>query len=112
MGAVWVASASGAAASAAGQRSAAGFEALLNESFMIFDGVRGISVALVKVKSRAATPGLRQFSLTFAGARADALASGTYDVEHAAAGRQPMYLDVSGRGEHGVLYRADFNLLA
>jgi hypothetical protein len=98
--------------SAAGQVSAAGFAALLKDSFNVYDRVRGISVQLVKVRQAAAAPGTRQFSLTFAGSMADALPSGTYEVEHAATGKQLMFLDASGRGQHGVLYRADFNLLA
>lgn len=98
--------------SAAGQVSAAGYSAMLKESFNVYDSVRGIRVQLVKVRQVAAAAGTRQFSLTFSGAKADALASGTYEVEHAATGKQMMYLDASSHGQHGVLYRADFNLLA
>ena len=85
---------------------------MLDESFTVYDSVRGIGVQLVKVRRGASEPGTRQFSLTFAGDKADALASGTYEVEHAATGKLLLYLDASPRGQNGVLYRADFNLLA
>ncbi len=84
---------------------------MLKETFYIYDGVRGISVQLVKVRQVAETPGSQQFSLTFSGAQADALPSGTYEVEHALTGKQLMYLDASGGGAQGARYRADFNLL-
>jgi hypothetical protein len=94
---------------AAGQISAAGFRALLNQSFNIYDSVRGITVQLVKVKETARA---RQFTLSFKGAIEDALDSGTYEVEHAATGKLLLYLDANKRARNGVVYRADFNLLA
>lgn len=105
------AAASMASGSAAAPRGAAGFSAMLGDSFMIYDRVRGISVQLVKVRKAKAEPGMQQFTLSFAGSDADALASGTYEVEHPATGKMPLYLDVSRRGRDGMLYRADFNLL-
>lgn len=90
---------------------AAQFKALLRQQFMVYDGVRGIGVQLVKVRQADAAPGTQQFSLTFSGATADALEGGTYEVEHAAIGKRPMFLDASVRGQNGVSYRADFNLL-
>ena len=88
--------------------SAGAFTALLKHSFNIYDSVRGITVQLVKVKE--VGPG--QFSISFQGAAEDGMDSGTYEVEHASTGKMPMYLDANKRGRHGVVYRADFNLLA
>ena len=107
----------GTAATVAGQGagaalSAARFAAMLNQPFTIYDSVRGIRVQLVSVKEAPASRGLHQFTLTFAGAAEDSLDSGTYEVEHAATGKQLMYLDAHKRGKAGVVYRADFNLLA
>ena len=96
----------------AGQISAAGFRTMLNQSFNIYDSVRGITVQLVKVKETAGSAGARQFTLSFKGAIEDALDSGTYEVEHAATGKLLLYLDADKRAKSGVLYRADFNLLA
>ena len=87
---------------------AATFAALLNEAFTVYASARGITVQLVKVKEL--RPG--QFSISFKGAAQDGLDSGTYDVEHAAIGNLPLYLDADKRGRNGVVYRADFNLLA
>ncbi len=89
---------------------AQGFASLLNESFNIYDGVRGITVQLVKVQKARDHAG-QQFSLSFSGRSEDALASGTYEVEHGAVGKQMMYLDAQKRGAQSVVYRADFNLL-
>lgn len=97
--------------SGAGALSAAGFSAMLNDTFTLYDRVRGVNVQLVKVRKGPASPGTRQFTLSFAGASADALTSGTYEVEHPATGKLLMYLDASRRGQQGMLYRADFNLL-
>ncbi len=96
---------------AAGQVSAGGFSAVLNESFNIYDGARGVTVQLVKVKEIASAQGSRQFSLSFKGGLADGIDSGTYDVEHPAIGKVLMFLDASQRGKGAVMYRADFNLL-
>ncbi len=93
------------------QLGVAAFADMVNDTFLIYDNVRGVSVQLVKVRKAKAEPGMQQFTLTFAGSDADALAGGTYEVEHPAIGKMPMYLDVSRRGQHGMLYRADFNLL-
>jgi hypothetical protein len=95
-----------------GQISAARFAAVLNQSFNIYAGPRGVTVQLVKVREGVGSPGLRQFTLSFAGAAEDALDSGTYEVEHAATGKVLMYLDAGKGGKNGIIYRADFNLLA
>lgn len=92
----------------AGPFSASKFSALLNEQFNIYASARGITVQLVNVKE--AGPG--QFSISFKGASEDGLDSGTYEVEHASTGKMPLYLDANKRGKNGVIYRADFNLLA
>lgn len=92
--------------------SAAGFSAMLNQSFNIYDSVRGVTVQLVKVKEAAASRDGLQFSLSFKGSEADGLDSGTYEVEHPATGKLLMYLDVDKHARKGALYRADFNLLA
>lgn len=88
--------------------SAAAFAALLNQAFTVYASARGITVQLVKVKEL--RPG--QFSVSFKGAAGEGLDSGTYEVEHAAIGNLPLYLDADKRGRSGVVYRADFNLLA
>lgn len=88
--------------------SAGAFSALLNHSFNIYASARGITVQLVKVKEVSAG----QFSICFRGAAEDGLDSGTYEVEHAAIGKMPLYLDANKRAKQGVVYRADFNLLA
>lgn len=90
---------------------AQGYAALLGEQFNIYDGVRGVSVRLVKVREAPAQPGMQQFTLRFEGGRPGALPSGTYEVEHAATGKIGMFLDASAQGADTMLYRADFSLL-
>lgn len=90
---------------------AAGFAALVGESFNIYDSVRGMTVQLLKVKQAKSSPGTEQFSLSFSGAGGGALDSGTYEVEHPQTGKLLMYL-VAHKAGKNMLYRADFNLLA
>ena len=87
------------------------YAALLGEKFIVYDGVRGETVRLVKVRQAPAQPGMQQFTLRFEGGRHGALPSGTYEVDHAATGKIDMFLDASARGADSVLYRADFSLL-
>jgi hypothetical protein len=99
-----------AAQSGAPRFAADAYGAVLKQPFTVYDSVRGLQVTLVKIKQGKATPGMQQFSLSFAGQAAGALDSGTYDVEHPQLGRQPMYL-VAIKSGKDMLYRADFNLL-
>ncbi len=96
----------------AGELSAAGFSALLNQQFTVYGTARGATLELVKVKDAARPqPGLRQFTLHFKSETGLGLASGSYELEHASTGRMMMYLDADQRGRDAMLYRADFNLL-
>lgn len=95
----------------AGQLSAAGFSALLRQTFAVYGGERGATLLLVKVKEARAQPGMQQFSLHFSGDGAAALDSGMYELEHPQTGKLLMYLDAHKHGRDGVMYRADFNLL-
>ncbi len=101
-----------AAAQGAGELSARAFATLLGQTFLLYNGARGLRVQLVKVTQAAHRPGTRQFTLAFAGDQAEALPSETYELEHPATGKLMLYLETTRRGQHGVLYRADFNLLA
>lgn len=96
-------------APAAGLR-AASFTALLNQTFNVYDHRHGGAMALVAVRACPAAAGHEQFSLTFAAPGAT-FNSGSYQVEHAAIGMLTLYLQASGTGPQGALYRADFNLL-
>ncbi len=108
---VWCGVGSGSAA-AAGELSASAFSTLLGQTFMLYNGARGLRVRLVKVTQAAPGSGTRQFTLCFTGDRAEALPSDTYELEHPATGKLMLYLETTRRGQHGALYRADFNLLA
>ena len=100
-----------AAGGIAGQMSAAGFSAMLHQPFNVYDTKRGVTVELVRVR-QAPGQGAGQFSLSFAGREGEVLDSGVYEVEHPATGKVMMYLDADKKGSKGVIYRADFNLLA
>lgn len=95
----------------AGEISAAGFSALLNQSFTVHGGLRGATLRLMKVTEAAERPGMRQFSLQFAGDGGAALGTGMHELEHAETGKLMMYLDAQKQGRDAMLYRADFNLL-
>lgn len=84
---------------------------LVQERFNVYPGSRGIAMTLLSVKRNFAAARGDQFSLTFAVAANESLASGVYEVEHASIGKQTVYLQLSGNGPEGNYYRADFNLL-
>lgn len=85
--------------------------ALVRERFTVYPGNRGMAMTLLSVKRSFADARGDQFSLTFALAAGQALASGIYEVEHANIGKQSIYLQRAGGGPEGAYYRADFNLL-
>ena len=95
----------------AGQLSAAGFSALLRQSFAVYGGERGATLQLVKVTEVPAQAGMQQFSLHFSGDGGPALESATYELEHPQTGKMMMYLDAHKHGREAVTYRADFSLL-
>lgn len=84
---------------------------LVQERFNVYPGNRGMAMTLLSVKRSFVDARGDQFSLTFAVAAGQTLASGTYEVEHASIGKQSIYLQRSGDGPEGNYYRADFNLL-
>lgn len=86
---------------------AAAYAALVNQDFNVYATGRGVSMRLSALKELPAGPGQEQFTLTFSAADGVTLPSGSYDVEHAAIGLTPLYLENSVPGT----YLAHFNLL-
>ncbi|RFP11301.1 MULTISPECIES: hypothetical protein [unclassified Duganella] len=89
----------------------AAYLALVQERFNVYPGGRGIGMTLLSVKRSFPAARGDQFSLTFAVAASQSLASGVYEIEHADIGKQTVYLQLAGNGPEGNYYRADFNLL-
>ncbi|MES2164615.1 MAG: hypothetical protein V4476_25970 [Pseudomonadota bacterium] len=98
-------------AAAAAPAGSAAYQALLQQRFNVYPGSRGIAMTLLSVKRHFEGGRGDQFSLTFAAAASESLASGIYEVEHANIGKQTIYLQWAGNGPEGNYYRADFNLL-
>lgn len=110
IGAVTWAGLASAASDTQAPQATSGYAGLVQQHFNIYDSVRGVTVQLIKVKQVPSASGARQFTLTFAGDHAGALASGTYEVEHPVTGKVAMYLHARATAS-GMHYRADFNLL-
>ena len=89
----------------------AAYLALVQERFNVYPGSRGMAMTLLSVKRSFVDARGDQFSLTFAVAAGQTLASGIYEVENASIGKQSIYLQRAGSGPEGTYYRADFNLL-
>lgn len=86
----------------------ASFSPLLNQDFNLYQNRHGVTVQLTAVRSLPAPSGGEQFTLTFTAPAGVVLNSGTYDVEHAAIGLTPMYLEQAPQNQ----LLAHFNLLA
>lgn len=86
----------------------ASFSPLLNQNFNLYESRHGVTVQLTAVKNLPAPSGSEQFTLTFTAPAGVDLNSGTYDVENAAIGMVPMYLERAAQGQ----LLAHFNLLA
>ena len=84
---------------------------LVQQRFNVYPGSRGVAMTLLSVKRAFESAKGDQFSLTFAVAASESLASGSYEVENASIGKQTIYLQRSGSGPEGNYYRADFSLL-
>jgi hypothetical protein len=97
---------------AAGKLSGAAFAALLDQSFNVYENKRGVAMKLSNVRQHAGAGGFEQFSLSLRAPAGTALVSGTYELEHAAIGLVPVYLEALGQDRGALRYRADFNLLA
>jgi hypothetical protein len=86
----------------------ASFTPLLNQNFNVYENRHGVTVQLTAVKKLPTPTGGEQFTLTFTAPAGVLLGSGMYDVEHAAIGLVPMYLEQAPQGQ----LLAHFNLLA
>jgi hypothetical protein len=83
------------------------FTPLVNQDFLLYQNRQGVKAQLTAVNKLTAASG-DQFTLTFTTPAGVVLASGTYDVENAAVGLVPMYLEQAPQNQ----LLAHFNLKA
>jgi hypothetical protein len=100
------------AGSARFQLSKQDFQALLNTSFAVHVATGGrVNLNLVEVQDGPASLQAEQFTLTFRAPSTPLLSEGMYPIEHAGAGRFPLFLQTVGHADAARFYRATFNLL-
>lgn len=95
--------------------SQANASALVGQSFWLNHpelGAVALTLTAVRTPAQQPEPRLQQFSLVFSAAAGTAIASGTYDMEHAALGAFALHLAPAGSEGNAALYRSDFTLLA
>lgn len=88
------------------------FSECLHTSFQI--PVRGqnlLTLELVEVTEKNASPRLEQFSLIFRGPMTPALPQSIYEMEHAGLGKLELFLVPIGPDSLGMCYEAVFNRL-
>ncbi len=90
-------------------------DALVGQSFWLNHpefGAMAITLAAVRAPTtKTPDPRLDQFSLLFRAPADNAVADGTYDMDHPALGRFALHLTPAGRDAEGASYRSDFTLL-
>ncbi len=97
------------AAAAPAKLRRASFAALLNQTLVVNDAVRGVALQVVGIRDGKAVPGLEQFAVLLSGT--DTLKPGIVQVYHASLGTLQLFLEASGARGAESLYRIQFSLL-
>lgn len=82
----------------------AGFQQLVGQSFMVYQGQRGAPLELLAVRPGKARPHQEEFTLVFGGS--PGLAAGIYEIDNSGTGRLALFLEPAG-----ARYHAEFSLL-
>lgn len=87
----------------------AGFQQLVGQQFIAYQGQRGASLELAEVRPTKARPRQEQFTLVFTGT--PGLGDGIYEIDNASTGRLAVFLEPASNGPQGARYHAEFSLL-